>query len=110
MCVLQTEVEGKNVPTPVRALAGHLVVAVAMGQYHTAVIVEAGHVYMFGRNSEGQLGTGNVKVTHAPIKLKLLADKTITVRVILMPCYLCAVFASKSKHGLTRIYNSLFMA
>ncbi|KAK7492848.1 hypothetical protein BaRGS_00015986, partial [Batillaria attramentaria] len=74
---LMTEVEGRNIPTPVRALARHRVVSVAMGPHHSAVIVEAGHVYTFGRNSEGQLGTGNVKATHAPMELKSLSDKSV---------------------------------
>ena len=77
----QTEVEGRNVPTPVRALARHRVVAVAMGSQHSAVIVEAGHVYMFGRNTEGQLGTGNIKAFHAPMEMKSLAHISVNVRL-----------------------------
>ncbi|KAK7101348.1 hypothetical protein V1264_024139 [Littorina saxatilis] len=73
----KTEVEGRNVPTPVRALARHRVVAVAMGSHHSAVIVEAGHVYTFGRNTEGQLGTTNVKAFHAPVELKSLSHVSI---------------------------------
>ena len=80
---LQTEVEGRNSPTPVRALARHRVVAVAMGRHHSAVIVEAGHLYTFGRNMEGQLGTGNVKAFHAPMELKSLASVSINVRTVL---------------------------
>lgn len=72
--------EGTSEPTPVRALARHRVVAVAMGRHHSAVIVEAGHVYTFGRNFEGQLGTGNVKSIHAPTEVKSLTHKSVNVR------------------------------
>lgn len=73
----KTEVEGKNVPTAVRALASHRVLTVSMGAYHTAFIVEHGHVITFGKNSDGQLGTLNTKPTNAPVELKTLEGKIV---------------------------------
>ncbi len=68
---LQTEIEGVKVFTLVRALARHRVVDVSMSSYHSAVVVEPGHVYTFGRNSEGQLGTGNTRPQNAPVEVKI---------------------------------------
>ena len=76
---LQTEVEGKTTVTPVRALARHRVLDVSMGPHHSAVIVESGHVYTFGRNAEGQLGTGKQKASDAPVEVKSLAEKSVSV-------------------------------
>ena len=71
-------------------------VAVAMGRHHSAVIVEAGHVYTFGRNTEGQLGTGNVKAFHAPMELKSLAHVSINVRFLLVVVFFLLLFFSLS--------------
>ncbi|ESO84092.1 hypothetical protein LOTGIDRAFT_54111, partial [Lottia gigantea] len=60
-----------------RSLARHRVIDICMGAYHSAVIVESGHVYMFGRNSEGQLGTGNIKPSNTIVEVKALHDKCI---------------------------------
>ena len=53
-----------------KALARHRIMDVHMGRYHTAVVVEPGHVCMMGRNTEGQLGMGNAKIQNAPVILK----------------------------------------
>lgn len=73
----KTEVDGKNVPTAVRALARHRVLDVSMGNFHTAVIVEPGHVITFGKNMEGQLGTQNIKSSSAPVEVKVLEGKCV---------------------------------
>uniref|UniRef100_K1QS00 non-specific serine/threonine protein kinase n=1 Tax=Magallana gigas TaxID=29159 RepID=K1QS00_MAGGI len=70
----KTEVEGSNVPTPVRALARHRVLGISMGACHTAVIVEPGHIYTFGKNSEGQLGIGDTKPSRAPVEVKAMLE------------------------------------
>ncbi|XP_052219827.1 uncharacterized protein LOC127837054 isoform X2 [Dreissena polymorpha] len=75
----RTEVEGQKVPTMVRALR-HRVIDISMGRYHTAVIVEPGTVWTFGRNSEGQLGIEETKPVRAPVKVNHMTDKNI-VRV-----------------------------
>lgn len=84
MCyfVLQTEVDGSNKPLPVRALTKHRVVDISMGQYHSAVIIEPGHIYMFGRNAEGQLGIGNTKPNCAPVEVKFLLENSVNVSIL----------------------------
>ncbi|XP_021355161.1 uncharacterized protein LOC110451456 [Mizuhopecten yessoensis] len=74
---IKTEVEGLKEPTPVRALARHKVLDITMGLHHTAVIVEPGHVFTFGRNTEGQLGISNTKDASAPVQVKSMADSVI---------------------------------
>ncbi|XP_064595853.1 serine/threonine-protein kinase Nek9-like [Liolophura sinensis] len=73
----KTEVEGKKIPTPVRALGRHRVIDVSMGPNHSAVLVEPGHVYTFGSNTEAQLGTGNTKPSNAPTEVKFLSNSTV---------------------------------
>ena len=46
-------------PTPIPALSGIHVVAAACGDTHTLVLTDAGQVYSFGRNQNGQLGMGS---------------------------------------------------
>ena len=58
-----------------KALARHRVIDISMGLHHSAVVVEPGHVYTFGRNSEGQLGTNNTKQQNAPIGVKIFETK-----------------------------------
>ena len=65
--------------TLVRALARHRVVDISMNNYHSAVVVEPGHVYTFGRNTEGQLGTGNTRPQNAPVAVKVFEEKTAFV-------------------------------
>ena len=73
--LLQTEVEGQTEFTLVRALARHRVLDISMGPDHSAVLVAPGHVYTFGKNTEGQLGNGNTKLQSAPIAVKIFQDK-----------------------------------
>jgi NIMA (never in mitosis gene a)-related kinase len=75
--VLQTEVEGQKVPTPVKAIKG--VLDISMGATHTAVMVKPGQIYTFGRNLEGQLGAGNVKQISGYVEVKAMLDKTVIV-------------------------------
>ncbi|KAK3701599.1 hypothetical protein QZH41_019907 [Actinostola sp. cb2023] len=75
----KVQVEVKNTPTAVKALSRYHVMDVALGPTHSAVLVEPGHVYTFGSNSEGQLGSGNTKPRDAPAPVKQLEDKTVTM-------------------------------
>lgn len=53
-----------------------------MGLNHTAVIVEPGHVYTFGRNIEGQLGIGNTKPQNNIMEVKSMPDgSTVNVSI-----------------------------
>lgn len=79
---MQTEVEGQVEFTLVKALARHRVLDVSMGPLHSAVLVEPGHVYTFGKNSEGQLGNGNTKPQSAPIAVKIFQEKPAFVGVL----------------------------
>ena len=76
--LLQT-VSGEKLFTLVKTLVHHKVVSLSMGAHHTAVVVEPGHVYMMGRNSEAQLGLGNTKQYSAPIEVKLFNEKPALV-------------------------------
>ena len=82
MIPLQTEIEGVKMFTLVRALARHRVIDISMHNYHSAVVVEPGHVYTFGRNTEGQLGTGNTRPQNAIIEVKIFEEKTAFVSFI----------------------------
>lgn len=77
----QTEVEGQKVPTSVRLR--QRVIDISMGRRHTAVIVEPGHVYTFGRNTEGQLGIEGTKPNNAPVLVKSMEEKCIVVSYFL---------------------------
>jgi len=68
----------------VKALARHRVVDISMGPHHTSVIVEPGHIYTLGRNSEGQLGTGNTRLQTAPIEVKLFQQKPAFVIIFIL--------------------------
>uniref|UniRef100_A0A0N5C326 non-specific serine/threonine protein kinase n=1 Tax=Strongyloides papillosus TaxID=174720 RepID=A0A0N5C326_STREA len=59
----------KNFPTRV--------VDAKIGKYHSGILLESGHIYMFGKNSNGELGIGSLEckksdiscnISHKPIK------------------------------------------
>ncbi|XP_030856391.1 uncharacterized protein LOC100892600 isoform X3 [Strongylocentrotus purpuratus] len=74
----KTEVEGRKVPTAVKALSKFRVLDMVVGPHHSAVVVEPGLVYMFGKNQHGQLGFGNTKPREAPAQVQTMADKLIS--------------------------------
>ena len=63
----------------VKALSKYQVMDMVVGPHHSAVVVEPGLVYMFGRNHYGQLGLGNTKTREAPAQVQSMADKTVSV-------------------------------
>uniref|UniRef100_UPI00398E6731 serine/threonine-protein kinase Nek9-like n=1 Tax=Pristiophorus japonicus TaxID=55135 RepID=UPI00398E6731 len=78
MLFARTDVEGRKVPTVVKALRNHRVRDAVLGPSHSIVLVEPGNIYSFGRNAEGQLGTGNTKPYKGPVHAKQLQHRTIT--------------------------------
>ena len=54
------------IPRAIDALRGRAVVRVACGDTHTLAVTEAGELYTFGRNSNGQLGHGSTDDSLAP--------------------------------------------
>ncbi|XP_072889298.1 uncharacterized protein [Hemitrygon akajei] len=79
MLFARTDVEGRKVPTVVKALRNQHVRDAVLGSSHTIVLVEPGNVYTFGKNTEGQLGTGNTKPYKMPVHVKQLQHQTITI-------------------------------
>ena len=71
----QLQVPQMLVPTPLKELGKHRVVNMSLGPTHTAVLVEMGRVYAFGRNYEGQLCTGNCQPQNIPSVVKALHAK-----------------------------------
>jgi len=72
-------VEKSLSPTPLKHF-GCRVVDVALGPFHTAVLLESGHLHMLGDNSKGQLGKGHVQPMTGPVAVNALDDKTVVVR------------------------------
>ncbi|XP_062922108.1 serine/threonine-protein kinase Nek9-like isoform X5 [Mobula hypostoma] len=79
MLFARTDVEGRKVPTVVKALRNQHVRDAVLGPSHTIVLVEPGNVFTFGRNTEGQLGTGNTKPYKMPVHVKQLQHQTISI-------------------------------
>ena len=71
----QLQVPQALVPTPLKELGKHRVVDMSLGPTHTSVLVETGQVFTFGRNSEGQLCTGNCQPRNIPSVVKALHAK-----------------------------------
>ncbi|KIY98506.1 putative E3 ubiquitin-protein ligase HERC1 [Monoraphidium neglectum] len=64
-------------PQPITALSGVAVRQVACGDAHTLVATEAGELYAFGRNQNGQLGVGSTEDVLAPRRVDALADVNV---------------------------------
>ncbi|XP_072021077.1 LOW QUALITY PROTEIN: uncharacterized protein [Amphiura filiformis] len=75
----KTEVEGRKVPTVIKTLSTFRVLDMVLGPHHSAIIVDPGVIYTFGRNVEGQLGMGNTKPREAPAQVRNLSDKRVTM-------------------------------
>ncbi|KFM74797.1 X-linked retinitis pigmentosa GTPase regulator, partial [Stegodyphus mimosarum] len=65
-------------PSFVKVLKGERATVVACGRSHTLVATDGGHVYAFGSNSEGQLGSADEQPVHtSPIRVQGLEGVTI---------------------------------
>lgn len=60
------------IPRAIDALRGRAVVRVACGDTHTLAVTEAGDLYSFGRNANGQLGHGTTDDSLAPRLIEAL--------------------------------------
>jgi len=67
--------------TVVKVLARHRVLDISLGLQHSCVLVEPGHVYTLGCNSEAQLGCGSTRPQVAPISVKLFQQRPAVVSV-----------------------------
>jgi alpha-tubulin suppressor-like RCC1 family protein len=56
---------------PSSSLSGYSAVAIALGQYHTCVIVSGGGVKCWGYNGYGQLGNGDTSTQYYPADVSL---------------------------------------
>ena len=79
---LQAEVEGSKEPAVVRDLSRFIVTSVNMGVNHTVVLIEGGKVITFGRNIEGQLGSGDSKPQQGLVHVKSLLQVPSMVCII----------------------------
>ncbi|CAL1273910.1 unnamed protein product [Larinioides sclopetarius] len=69
---------GISKPTFVKALKGERVTVIACGRSHTLVATAGGHVFGFGSNSEGQLGSADEQPVHlSPVRVQGLEGVTI---------------------------------
>ncbi|XP_038046761.1 serine/threonine-protein kinase Nek8-like [Patiria miniata] len=73
----KTEVEGRKVPTKIKPLASFRVVDMILGPHHSAVLVEPGVLFTFGRNTHGQLGLGHTKPREAPMQVREMSDENV---------------------------------
>ena len=71
----QLQVPSVAVATPIKELGKHRVVDMSLGPTHTAVVVETGQLYTFGRNSEGQLCSGNLLPRNMPVPVRTMQAK-----------------------------------
>ncbi|XP_077559435.1 E3 ubiquitin-protein ligase HERC2 isoform X3 [Haemaphysalis longicornis] len=64
-------------PKRVAALQGKKVICIAVGSLHCVACTDAGEVYTWGDNDEGQLGDGSVNAIHKPRLVAALQGKKI---------------------------------
>ena len=79
----QLQVAQTLVATPIKELGKHRVIDMSLGPTHSCVVVETGRVYTFGRNSEGQLCTGNLVPKNMPSLIKGLPTKPMVSQLVL---------------------------
>ena len=90
----QLQVLHAVVPTPIKELGKHRVINYSLGPTHSAFLVEAGHVYSFGRNSEGQLGVGDCAVREMASIVRCGVEKPIVSNKY--TCFFLQIYLSSS--------------
>lgn len=60
------------IPKPIAGLSGIGITRLACGDTHTLALSATGQVYSFGRNQNGQLGTGCDKDSLSPVHIEAL--------------------------------------
>lgn len=76
-------------PVLENALAGHHVVTVAAGSFHSGAVTEGGAVYMWGENSAGQCAVANQQHVPEPSPVSISDSETsplIAVRILQLAC------------------------
>jgi alpha-tubulin suppressor-like RCC1 family protein len=68
---------GSTVPVLLSGITN--AIAIACGQYHTAVLLDDGTVRTFGRNNFGQLGDGSTNIRTSPTTVPLGSDKVFRI-------------------------------
>ena len=81
VCV-KCEVSEVTTFTVVRVLARHRVLDISLGLQHSCVLVDPGHVYTLGANSDAQLGSGSTRPQVAPIGVKLFQQRPAVVSLV----------------------------
>uniref|UniRef100_G3WLG0 RCC1 and BTB domain containing protein 2 n=2 Tax=Dasyuridae TaxID=9277 RepID=G3WLG0_SARHA len=86
-----------NQPTPCRiaALQGIRVHKIVCGYAHTLVLTDEGHLYAWGANSYGQLGTGNKSNQSYPTPVSVEKDRVIEIAA----CHSAHTSAAKTQSG-----------
>ena len=105
----------KLLPTAIKELKKHRVVSMALGPTHSAVLVSSGCVYAFGRNVEGQLGTGNLATSSVATVLQEKPFVSVCVSVCVCVCvcvcvYVCVHMCSQvCKYMLANVNRSMYV-
>ncbi|XP_021105915.1 alsin isoform X4 [Heterocephalus glaber] len=76
-------------PVLENALAGHHVVTVATGSFHSGAVTEGGAVYMWGENSAGQCAVANQQHVPEPSPVSISDSETsplMAVRILQLAC------------------------
>jgi len=74
----QGDMECRLTPTPIEALAVH-VVAVAAGAAHNLALTVAGAAYSWGHGGNGRLGHGRIGKRLTPTRIEALAEPVVSV-------------------------------
>lgn len=69
----------RDVPMLVRTLVGEHVLSVAAGAFHVLALTDRGKVWVWGHNSEGQLGLGDLSQRNQPALIQMEGRNMVAV-------------------------------